>query len=549
MLRLPTPGLFRLIVLLMLVLLGPVLPAAAQEPEPPEPGRSAAPVAPERTPTVLETRTLSPAEVRTIIEFAPNADAYIASGRPNSNFGAATGLFLGYNLADGYGAERVLVRFDGVGTIPAGSIINSARLRLYLGNSNPPGDVPMNTVLRRLASSWSESGVTWNTQPTWGGIRASTDVGSATGWYEWDITSLVEDWVQGDHPNHGVEIIGDERVQQRERIFYARETPTNLYPRLVVDFSADTLPPIVTVNPLPAFSPATFTVSWSGSDQGPAGIAYYDVQYRVDGGSWVSWLNQVTFTSVQFTGQNDRLYQFRVRGVDKAGNVEQFGDPEAQTRVDAITPSVAMNPLPAVTNASSFTVSWAGSDNSGGSGIQFYDVQYRRDGGSWALWQRTTATSATFVPPADGRFEFEARGVDNAGNFELFAFQPEASILVDRAPPSVRMNALPAVTRAQSFVVSWSGSDTAGGAGIDFFDVQYRLNGGSWIFWQRTAATSATFTTSEDGLYEFEARGADKAGNFELFTFQSEARTLVDARAPLLQPRFWVPIVVKSARR
>ncbi|HBY99046.1 MAG TPA: hypothetical protein DEP84_34705 [Chloroflexi bacterium] len=505
---------------------------------------------PERTPAVLSTQTLSPAEVRTVVEFAPSADTYIASNRPGSNFGSATGLFLGYNLVDSnYGAERTLLRFDALGTLPKGVIINSARLRLYLGNSNPPNDAPMGTVLRRLASSWTEGSVTWNTQPTWGGIRASTDVGSSLGWYEWDITDLVDDWIQGDQPNYGLEIIGDERVQQRERVFYARETSTALYPRLVVDYTADTLPPIVTVNPLPAYSPATFTVSWSGHDQGPAGIAYYDVQYRVDAGSWVSWLNQVTFTSAQFTGQNGRVYQFRARGVDTAGNVEAFGDAEAQTTVDTIAPSVHVSPLPPVTNAPSFTVRWSGEDNPGGSGIQFYDVQYRIDGGPWVLWQRTTATSATFVPPASGRYEFEARGVDNASNYELFTFQPEARILVDRIAPTVHMNPLPAVTKTASFPVSWSGGDNPGGSGIQFYDVQYRIDGGEWVFWQRTTATSVTFTTSADGLYEFEARGVDNAGNYELFTFQSEAQTLVDVRAPFLQPRIWVPVAMKNARR
>lgn len=546
--RFSTFRLLQFALALILLLLGPALPVVAQEPELPEPGRADVATPPERPPAVLSTAALSPEAVQTVIEFAPSADAYVASRFPNQNFGTATGLFLGYNLVDNFGAERVLLRFDTLNLIPAGSVINSARLRLYLGNSNPPGDPPMGTVLRRLASSWTETGVTWNTEPTWGGIRASTSVGSSPGWYEWDITDLVEDWVQGEVPNHGVEIIGDERVQQRERAFYARETPTAFYPRLIVDYTEDRLKPVVTVNPLPTYSPATFTVSWSGSDQGPAGIAFYDVRYRVDGGTLVSWLNQVTFTSAPFTGQNGRVYQFEARGVDRAGNVEDFQGPEAQTTVDAIAPSVQVNALPAVTNTS-FPVSWSGADNAGGSGIQFYDVQYRRDGGAWTLWQRTAATSVLFVPPAGGRYEFEARGVDRAGNFELFTFQPEAATLVDLTAPTVSMNALPSVTNSTSFVVSWSGGDNPGGTGIQFYDVQYRMSGGEWTFWRRTRSTSATFTTSQDGLYEFEARGVDNAGNFELFRLQPEAKTLVDARAPFLQPRIWVPVVMRSARR
>lgn len=395
--------------------------------------------APPREPQVLEQSRLATGALRTVIELPAVADSYIASARPNQNLGADS-LFLGYNLfGDNFGAQRLLVRFDIAGNLPTNAAINSARLRLRLAFASPSNDGPMGTVLRRLASDWSEAGVTWNNQPEWTDVDERTSVGSALDWYEWNIGPEVQAWVNGT-PNYGMEIIGDERVQERERAFYSRETTTAFFPRLVVDYTVQTdqTAPVVTVNPLPAIVGRTFTVSWSGSDPGGSGLAYYDVQYRIDGGDWVDWLTEVTFTSQEFSdGRNGRRYEFRARGVDNAGNREEWGDPEAVTTVDTQPPATHVNPLPAIVGVNSFTVSWTGSDS--GAGIQYYDVRYRVDSGAWQLWQQqTTATSAVFVAPGDGLYAFEARAVDNRGQVEDFAGQPEASTIVDMQPPFVQ---------------------------------------------------------------------------------------------------------------
>ncbi len=394
--------------------------------------------APRREPVIRETRIVSGSLFNTEVSLPAEADAFIASEWPNQNFGASS-LYLGYNLSgdNNYGAERTIIQFD-VSGIPAGATINEAYLRLYVNWSEPADDDPMGTVLRRLASSWDEYTVTWNEEPTWGEIQTSADVGSVNGWCQWEVTDLVADWVAGTYPNHGMEIIGDERVQQRERAFYSRETPTEFHPRLVVDYTAydDISPPAVFVDDLPAYVGRNFTVSWAGTDPGGSGIDYYDVQYRGNGGDWIAWITETGYTDAQFHGGDGWFYEFRARGVDNAGNVEPFGDPEASTTVDASPPSVQVDPLPAITGVVSFTVSWTGYD--AGSGIQYYDVRYRRGNGDWLPWQQQTiATSAEFVAPTDGWYGFEARAVDQIGHVEPFLERAEASVIVDAEPPFV----------------------------------------------------------------------------------------------------------------
>jgi hypothetical protein len=406
----------------------------------PEPSREGGGEAPEREPVIIEQETLPDGSIHTIIEMPAVADSYIASNRPTQNFGNDA-LFLGYDLeGDNFGAERVLVRFDVSGFLPGEAIINSAELQLYLVFSSPDPDSPMGTVLRRTAAPWNEYTVTWNTEPAWGEIRSTADVGSAEQFYSWDVTSLTDDWLTGAQPNYGMEIIGDERIQERERAFYSREALQN-FPRLRVDYTVvqDTLPPIVTVNPLPDFTRRHFTVSWSGVDQGPAGIAYYDVQYRVDGGAWIDWQMGVTTTSAEFMdGENGRLYEFRARGVDNVGNVQPFDGPQTATVVDTLPPEATMDPLPPITHETSFYISWTGTDH-GGSGIQYFDVRVRFNGGDWVIVLEHTILADTVfdATEGDGVYEFEVRAADNVNNLEPFSAVGEASTAVDVVPPFV----------------------------------------------------------------------------------------------------------------
>ncbi|MEZ4682654.1 MAG: DNRLRE domain-containing protein [Caldilineaceae bacterium] len=327
-------------VLPLLLCLIIVAPIAAQSIPPAPNERALDRTAPTREPVTLRTELRADA-VNTVLQLPAIADTYIASERPDENFGSDA-LFLGYNFfGDRFGAQRLLLRFN-VDSIPDNARINSAHIRLRLSFASPADDGPMRTILRRLASDWGELGVTWNGEPDWAAVRDSTFVGTTPQWYEWEVPDLVQGWVDGTFPNHGVELIGDERVQQRERIFYARETNTDYFPQLVVDYDVvtDQAPPVVTVEALPDYSGRSFAVRWSGEDVGDAGIAYYDVQYRVDGGDWVDWQFGVTDTVEEFmNGQNGHTYEFRARGVDQAGNVELFGDPEAETVVDTAPPA------------------------------------------------------------------------------------------------------------------------------------------------------------------------------------------------------------------
>lgn len=114
------------------------------------------------------------------------ADTSVRQGTPAGNFGTINSM----NVASGNSANRrVYVRFDLAGcspSIPATATVRAATLRLYA--SALPA-VCRTVDVFRVTATWTETGVTWNTQPfgttinnpASGSRTDSFDVGSVAG--------------------------------------------------------------------------------------------------------------------------------------------------------------------------------------------------------------------------------------------------------------------------------------------------------------------------------------------------------------------------------
>jgi len=106
---------------------------------------------------------------------------------------------------------RSLLRFDpgGLG-IAAGQVV-SASLRLFALPGLPPFDnptpaQPITTDLHRVTENWSETGVTWETQPAVSGALSSVTQDGVNQWVSFDVTALVRDWLADPASNFGVEL-------------------------------------------------------------------------------------------------------------------------------------------------------------------------------------------------------------------------------------------------------------------------------------------------------------------------------------------------------
>jgi hypothetical protein len=457
-------------------------------------------------------------------------DAYISSAFPDANFGRTVNLNLGWQL-NGQEAMRILLQFD-LSAIPRNAVINSARWEMFQQGVIPVNDRNMDFRAQFLTQSWDETRVTWNNANFLGGDALPLgSVPGTIGWQNGDARRVLEAWLSGAQANNGVLITGDEIPSNgRWRNFRSRET--NDAPRMVVTFTTncDTVPPTATVQALPQFSPAEFRVFWTGQDFAPnncqpSGIANYDVQYRINGGSWIAWRTRTEGTDFGFRNlaPNNSFVEFRARATDRAGNVGQFTSvPQASTTIDSVAPVATMNPLAPLQAFGSFVVSWSGSDNL--SGIAAYDVQFQLDGGPWQpLVSDTQSTSFQITGAQSGQtYGFRVRATDRAGNVQTWSATPQAEtsvldfpvVVLSPISPSVIQPSLPVT---QTIELAWRGI-VAPGTSIQQFNVYYSYNNGPRTLWRsfNGATNGALFPWFQlglgDGTYVFDVTAVNSAG-------------------------------------
>ena len=294
----------------------------------------------------------------------------------------------------------------------------------------------------------------------------------------------------------------------------------------------DAGPPSSSVAALPSFSPGGFTVSWSGSDDtGGSGIASFDIYVSDNGGAFTLWQSDVAATSASYSGVDGHTYGFFSVATDNVGNVQPTpASVQATTLVDTVPPESSVSTQPSFSRAT-FTLSWSGSDNLGGSGLASYTIYVSDNGGSFTPFLiNTTQTSAPFTGLDSHTYGFYSIAIDNAGNVQPTPSAAQATTTVDTTPPTSSVLSLPALENSTSFLVSWSGSDNPGGSGIASYAIFVSDNGGSFTpFLTNTTQTSATFTGQNDHTYGFYSVAIDNAGNVQPTPGSAQATTTVTA--------------------
>jgi hypothetical protein len=184
----------------------------------------------------------------TVVDLLPSKDARILATEATTNFGDS--LYLTTNGMSG-AAERTLLEFD-LSSIPAGTTIDAAAFNMYLYFWNGKNDT---VKTYKVTSDWTEgdgamSGVTWNYRNkngpvSWtaaGGDYDTATVGTfnikSTGWYSMDLTTLVQGWLDGSAPNHGIILAPPLSAGNHLNYYHSRENTyfANLRPKLTVTY-------------------------------------------------------------------------------------------------------------------------------------------------------------------------------------------------------------------------------------------------------------------------------------------------------------------------
>lgn len=155
------------------------------------------------------------------INLEPVADAYILSAAPAANYGTAPTLYVGRQSERAL--NRSLFRFD-LSDIRSDATVLSASFRAYLvGASESPRE--LSVELKRIDTAWEEATVRWSTPLEYTGMDNVLAVGTAAGYYSWDVTSLVRAWVNGGTSNHGLALWSADEDLLGWRGFASRESP------------------------------------------------------------------------------------------------------------------------------------------------------------------------------------------------------------------------------------------------------------------------------------------------------------------------------------
>jgi CSLREA domain-containing protein len=159
-------------------------------------------------------------------------DSWVKQASPSANFGTEAIL----KVESQAGAnERALVHFD-LPPVPPGCKLVSATLRLY--SSSMTDGRTLEAV--RLASDWSELGVSWANQPATAGAAASTQSGLET--REWDVLEQTRAmYSQGEH---GFLIRDSLENAVGEQSFHSGEKGPEHPPELVLVFDDPDAPPL-----------------------------------------------------------------------------------------------------------------------------------------------------------------------------------------------------------------------------------------------------------------------------------------------------------------
>lgn len=129
-------------------------------------------------------------------------DAYVLEDSPVQNFGSEVYLFAGSAVADE--KYRSYLQFN-VSAIPQTAIIVEATLGLYYDGSS--ASIPTTIGAYKVIGSWDEDNIDWAHQPASAGTPEDTVSVPATdtqNYLYWDVTDLVQGWVDGSISNRGL---------------------------------------------------------------------------------------------------------------------------------------------------------------------------------------------------------------------------------------------------------------------------------------------------------------------------------------------------------
>ncbi|SFL09869.1 Ig-like domain (group 3) [Paenibacillus sp. 1_12] len=470
------------------------------------------------------------------ITLNPIADTYTAQASPTTSYGSSIELVAGIinsKYLDAY------MNFNVPAHIPAGSVINSAILKIFVtGYSGTKG-----FSVGALSSAMTESMTYNNAIGSSESGRVNFIPSTSYGTISINITSVIN-W----NMNYGVEIYGNYGPSVDYRIsFYSRES--GVPPQLVIDFTPPNSPPYAPNLNSPVHGGwnniGSPTVSWgfndpdAGNYQG-AWVVHILEHYSNSVVRDTGWVDGQAQSWVISPALPDGTYRYRVLTKDQSGAIGPWSW-EPYFYVDTTPP----------------TASGLDGTKYGAGGVRYHlsDVgdimgvnkvlayMLRNDGSNWMVYEGAAVNNGgglwyyDFPTPSDGvqgyhlvRFHV----IDNAGNYSAGY---DAAYYYDTVAPVATLYApLDGTATSGRLEFAWNYSDATPQSSY-----QVQIINGSYtaVIWDSGilsgAATSYLLPDIGEGIFYARLYVTDSAGNVNYPTMEATRRLyIVDRTAPTI---------------
>lgn len=240
----------------------------------------------------------------------PSQNAYVSQFYPDENFAVAPYLYISRFSGEGE-IYRSLMQFEfdlccSNKIIPQVSTIKSAILQLDVDrNEIASGEITMS--VHRAYNAFSESFVTWNTQPVFAESADATASIAADfmGVLEVNVLNLVKGWHDGSIPNLGMVLLGDENNNALVGFKSTRYPDSRDWPKLVINYvkGIQTIYSTETIT-IPANGTISSTpINLSGTKKEVTFLVKINTNFATIDGS-----AQVSVNGTDYFGANDSIY-------------------------------------------------------------------------------------------------------------------------------------------------------------------------------------------------------------------------------------------------
>lgn len=182
---------------------------------------------------------------------ADGIDAYMVTVSPTTNNGNEVNVLSEAWTSGGNPIEgRSLIKFD-LSSIPGGATVTTAKFSLYADSTSIWGTAGQPTsgnnnasYLKRVSSTWTEMGVTWNTQPTsdtTGQILLAQSISTKQDYTDINVAAFAQMWIDNPSQNFGMLLDMITTTQYNAMIFCSSDHPNAVKrPKLEVCYTEAT---------------------------------------------------------------------------------------------------------------------------------------------------------------------------------------------------------------------------------------------------------------------------------------------------------------------